>query len=462
MRHRSTILRLQQRPALIMRKNRLWSMAALFLTLVLVCSSVAAHDLPMNSIMNAFVKVEPRQMDLVVRVPLDLLRGVPFPVKDAQYDVAASEPAAQLALVLLEDGFVLLEDGVRLTPSSSSGRLSPPSDRSFESYESAAALADRPPDATTRIFYDKGSFDVHFTYPISSPKSVFKIQTQVAADLGSGAMLTVRYLPVDDSSRAMIINSGAEPAALNPAWHHAAGGFIVLGIDHILTGIDHLLFLFCLVIPFRRLRGLISVITAFTLAHSITLFASAFHLAPQGAWFPPFVEMAIAASIVYTAIENLVGANLRRRWLVAGMFGLVHGFGFSNALGQSLQFAGSHLLLSLFSFNIGIEIGQLAVLAIMLPGLVLFRRLVAERTGIIILSAVVAVIGCYWIVERWQVLNRVQWPRLDADAVVSAARWAAVVLIVLAAAWILSKWTGHKSHRRLKTLESAGPVERAP
>jgi HupE / UreJ protein len=437
-------------------------MAALFLTLALVCSSVAAHDLPMNSIMNAFVKVEPRQMDLVVRVPLDLLRGVPFPVKDAQYDVGASEPAAQLALVLLEDGFVVLEDGVRLTPSSSSGRLSPPSDRSFESYESAAALADRPPDATTPILYDKGSFDVHFTYPISSPKSVFKIQTQVAADLGSGAMLTVRYLPVDESSRAMIINSGAEPSALNPAWYHAAGGFILLGIDHILTGIDHLLFLFCLVIPFRRLRGLISVITAFTLAHSITLFASAFHLAPQGAWFPPFVEMAIAASIVYTAIENLVGANLRRRWLVAGMFGLVHGFGFSNALGQSLQFAGSHLLLSLFSFNIGIEIGQLAVLAIMLPGLVLFRRLVAERTGIIILSAVVAVIACYWIVERWQVLNQTQWPRLDADALVAAVGWAAIALIVFAAARMLSKWTAHRSQRRVKALESAGPAERAP
>jgi HupE / UreJ protein len=122
----------------------------------------------------------------------------------------------------------------------------------------------------------------------------------------------------------------------------------------------------------------------------------------------------------------------------------------------------SHLLLSLFSFNIGIEIGQLAVLAIMLPGLLLFRRLVAERTGIIILSAVVAVIGGYWIVECWQVLNQMQWPRLDADAVVGDARWAAVALMVLAAAWILSKWTAHKSHRRVKALGSAGRVERAP
>lgn len=87
----------------VVRRSQLRFMAALLLMLAVVCSSVAAHDLPMNSIMNAFVKVEPRQIDLVVRVPQDLLRGVPFPAKGSQYDVAASGSAAELALVLLED-----------------------------------------------------------------------------------------------------------------------------------------------------------------------------------------------------------------------------------------------------------------------------------------------------------------------------------------------------------------------
>ena len=72
---------------------------------------------------------------------------------------------------------------------------------------------------------------------------------------------------------------------------------MVLGVEHILSGIDHLLFLLCLIIPFRKIRGLIPVITAFTLGHSVTLLGSAFNLAPSGAWFPPFVETAIAASI---------------------------------------------------------------------------------------------------------------------------------------------------------------------
>jgi hypothetical protein len=419
--------------------------AAVILALAQASSPAAAHALPTNTIMNAFVKVEPKQAHLVVRLPLDLLLGLPFPQKGSQYDLAASGPVTQLALLALADGFIILENGVRLKPTEASGRLSPPSDRSFENYDAAVALASRPPDPATPILYDQGYFDVHFTYPISSPKSEFKIQAQVAPDLGNATKLAVRYLPLGETSRAMLITGGSDPVALNPAWYNAAGGFLALGIEHILSGIDHLLFLFCLIIPFRRLRGLISVITAFTLAHSITLFASAFQLAPRGAWFPPFVETAIAGSIVYMALENIVGPDLRRRWLITGMFGLVHGFGFSYALGQSLQFAGSYLLLSLFSFNVGIEIGQLCVLALILPLLALFRRVVPERMLVIVLSAIVAYVGWHWMTERSQALLQVEWPRLDATGLVTLARWAAALLLAFAVARQLINWPKRRS-----------------
>jgi hypothetical protein len=156
------------------------------------------------------------------------------------------------------------------------------------------------------------------------------------------------------------------------------------------------------------------------------------------------VETAIACSIVYMALENIVGANLRRRWLITGLFGLVHGFGFSYALGQQLQFAGSHLLVSLFSFNVGIEIGQLFVLALMLPALALFRRVVPERMGVIILSAIVAHTGWHWMTERWEVLRQAEWPRLDAANLVTLARWVAALLLAFAAARLLAKWVGRK------------------
>jgi hypothetical protein len=437
-----------------MLRNRVGFTAALALALTFAAVPVSAHDLPANTIMNAFVKIEPKQAHLVVRIPLDLLRGLSFPLKGDQYDLAASGPATQQGLAILAEGFILLENGARLTPSESSGRLSPPSDHSFQDYETAVALAGRPSDPTAGIAYNQGFFDVHFVYPISSPTSVFKIQTLVASDLGSLTKLTVRYLPLNEPSRAMLITGGAEPVALNPAWYHAAAGFVVLGVEHILSGIDHLLFLFCLVIPFRRWRGLISVITAFTIAHSVTLFASAFNLAPKGAWFPPFVETAIAASIVYMALENIVGADLRRRWMITGMFGLVHGFGFSYALGQQLQFAGSHLLVSLFSFNVGIEVGQLMVLAVMLPALALFRRVVPERVGVIILSALAAHTAWHWMMERWQALKQAPWPTLDADSIITLARWVAALLLAFGAARLLVNWLGRKFPSRVELPET--------
>ena len=103
---------------------------------------------------------------------------------------------------------------------------------------------------------------------------------------------------------------------LDPRWHQAAWRFVELGFFHIVNptdGTDHLLFLLCLVIPFRRLKPLVIVVTAFTIAHSITLIASAFDLAPDALWFPPLIETAIAASIVYMALENIVGSELCAR-----------------------------------------------------------------------------------------------------------------------------------------------------
>ena len=405
-------------------------------------SPVAAHTLPTNTVMNAFVKIEPRQADLVIRIPAVLLPGLPFPRQGSEYDLAASEPVIELALQVLADGFVFLEDGVRLTPVKASARLSPSVDRSFENYESAVVHADEPADPATHVSYEQSALDVHFTYLISSPGSVFKIQSQVAADLGNSTKLLVRYVPLAESSRAMIITSGSEPVSLNPTWYEAAGSFVELGIRHILSGIDHLLFLFCLVIPFRRARGLFSVITAFTLAHSVTLFASAFRAAPKGAWFPPFVETAIAASILYMALENVFGANLRRRWLITGMFGLVHGFGFADVLTEQLQFAGSYLLVSLFSFNVGIELGQMLVLLLMLPALALCRRLVPERMLVITLSAIAACIASRWMWERYQVLRRQQWPSLED--LFRLARWPALLLLVVGIGSLIVKWLRRK------------------
>ena len=429
------------------RRPGIPTLLALFLpTALAMCLVLAtvrpasAHEFKLESLMNAFVKIEAREAHLVIRLPLHVTQTVRFPLKGAEIDLANVEPALQRGLGALGHAVTLWEGDRPLVPQSAIGRLSLPSDRSFESYEGAVAHVAQPPAPDTQIYTDQGYFDAHLIYAIQSPASRFSIRTQVAPELKDYLKLAIRYLPLGESGRAMMITSRSGKVPLNPPWYQAGAGFVMLGILHILSGFDHLLFLLCLVIPFLRLRQVVGIVTAFTVAHSFTLLGSAYGLAPTGDWFPPFVETAIAASIVYMALENIVGADLGRRWMITGLFGLVHGFGFSYGLKENLQFAGTHLLVSLFSFNIGIEIGQIAVLAVMLPVLALLRRYVlAGRVGIIVLSALVAHTGWHWMIERAQVLWQIEWPRLDAAGLATLARWVAGVLLVGGAVRFLTR-----------------------
>src|SRR4029453_17220261 len=197
----------------------------------------------------------------------------------------------------------------------------------------------------------------------------------------------------------------------DPRWSQAVLRFVNLGFFHILDGTDHLLFLFCLVIPFRRIWTLVPIVTAFTVAHSITLIAAAYNYAPGALWFPPLIETPMPTPTVYMAFENIGVDAPRRRWLITFLFGLVHGFGFSFGLQHTLQFAGSHLLTSLLSFNIGVELGQL-----------LFRSVVAERMGTIILSAIVAHTAWHWMTDRYAVLQQFPWPEITAADAASGIR----------------------------------------
>jgi uncharacterized membrane-anchored protein YitT (DUF2179 family) len=306
-------------------------------------------------------------------------------------------------------------------------------------------------------------FDILLEYPITSDRARFSIDPRFAR-FGIRVVTTMRFLMPDQPERAYQFTGDPGLVRLDPRWHQAAFQFVKLGFTHILDGIDHLLFLFCLVIPFRRFRALVAVVTAFTVAHSITLFASAYNLAPDALWFPPLIETLIATSIVYMALENIVGTTaaqntqgpdvgavrepplrwaasaLKRRWVVAFAFGLVHGFGFSFALRQTLQFAGSHLLTSLLSFNIGVELGQLLVLVAFIPALdLLFKYVVAERLGTIVLSALVTHTAWHWMTERASILRqfRFEWPVLDALFWASALRWMMLAVIAAGLYWLV-------------------------
>jgi len=422
---------------------RRWSVLLAAGLLLASPSAPSAHEIPARVTILAFVKPEGRKLHLLVRVPLEAMRDMQYPLHGASYlnfpGIDSLLPDA--ARVWIANQVDVYEGSTKLTNATIvAAHVALPSDRSFENYDAAVKRVTGPGlPSTTELAWQQAMMDVLFEYPISSDSSRFSINPALAR-LGVRTNTILRFLPAGGAERAFEYSGDPGLVHLDPRWSQALWRFIQLGFAHILDGVDHLLFILCLVIPFRRIRPLIAVITSFTAAHSITLFASALGFAPSALWFPPLIEVLIALSIVYMALENIVGPKLERRWLMAFGFGLVHGFGFSFALRESLQFAGTHLVTSLLGFNIGVELGQLACLLVAIPLLnALFKFVVAERMGTILLSAIVAHTAWHWMLDRWTVLHQFnfQWPVFDAAFLAGAMRATILLLVLAGALWLM-------------------------
>jgi HupE/UreJ protein len=199
----------------------------------------------------------------------------------------------------------------------------------------------------------------------------------------------------------------ADPVTVSRSTLAAVGTFIKEGVRHILEGLDHVLFVLCLVIGARTFSGLLWRVTGFTIGHSITLSAGFFGFVPKGLWFVPAVETAIALSIVYAAVIVIWPGKRDKSdekfvFLVTAFIGLLHGLGFSFVLKNILQVTSPDIWQSLLAFNVGVEIGQLAIVTAVWPLLWLLSRtssnsIVAVRTTIAITCAGIAL---YWTAER--------------------------------------------------------------
>lgn len=172
--------------------------------------------------------------------------------------------------------------------------------------------------------------------------------------------------------------------------------FFLLGVEHLLTGYDHILFLFSVILVATTFGSTLKVITSFTVAHSITLALAFIGLISLPS---SVVEPLIALSIVYVALENLRGGNFSKRWMVTFFFGLIHGLGFVGAL-KEITVSESELIASILSFNLGIEGGQALLIALIYPLLYLARKRswwpVFQRFA----SVIIGIAGLYWLIGR--------------------------------------------------------------
>jgi hypothetical protein len=432
--------------------NRRVAAVLVALVLLLPTWSGEAHEIPADVTVQAFVRPDGGTLRMLLRVPLVTLRDYDFDVSGPGYlEIEGADSMIREAVDVWIPDYIRMFEGNRDLGrgSTEAVRVAIPGDRAFRTWDRAYEnVRSEPLPTGIALPPQQAMVDVLLEWPIESEASDFSIESGLA-HLGLRTVTVLRFLPAGGAERAFQFSGNPGMVRLDPRWHQAAWRFVVLGFEHILDGIDHLLFLLVLVVPIRSFLALVPIVTSFTIAHSITLIAAALGITPNALWFPALIETGIALSIVFMAFENILGTSLSHRWMVAFGFGLVHGFGFSFALSESLQFAGGHLLTSLLSFNVGVELGQLFVLALVVPVLRLaFARWLPEVMGVVVISAVLAHTGWHWMLERGGELIQYDFalPALNTRFALVMLDWAILAAIVAGTLfglrWGFARWTG--------------------
>ncbi len=422
---------------------------ALLLALTLQ-AALAAHDIPDEIVVQSYVRPQQNQLQVLLRIPLLAVADANLPKDGTGYlampyiDAALVEAANQIS-----NGVVFLEGDERLTRyEMANARISLPSDRSFDTFDGALARVRgaKLPD-TTQVYYNQGFLDLELHFPIRSEASPFSMRVLFGRGLANRTATYINFVRPDGAVRAFRIHDDTPLVHLDPKTHQAGFVFLKAGFYRFLDGFDHLLFVVILALPFRRAQDLLKPFAAFAIAHSIALVIAAFAMGGVDTWFAPTVGALIALSLVYVSIENAFAgpstafraAIQGHRWVVALVFGLFHGLGFAIALQDSLQFAGSHPIVALAAYNIGLELGTLIILAIVLPAAnLLISQAAAERAGLIVASVIIGHTGWHWMTERLAIARLSSWPLMDLNLLLTVVRWLLAMTVVGGMVWFLS------------------------
>ena len=239
-----------------------------------------------------------------------------------------------------------------------------------------------------------------FAAPRPHDLSKISVALPLFEDFGADYKVLAR-ITIDEESHEDVLTGSAMRASV--AGVETESGvtrgplsFLKLGIEHIFIGIDHILFLLALIVIGGRFKQLVKIVTAFTLAHSVTLALAALQIVT-----PPtrLIESLIALTIVYVASENLWVTKADYRWVITGAFGLVHGFGFANVL-RELGLPKKGFIASLVTFNLGVEIGQIVIVSLMWPLVWALSRSKHRRAIVSLLSSAIALVGLGWFLQR--------------------------------------------------------------
>jgi hypothetical protein len=416
-------------------------------------AALRAHEIPNDVTVQMFVRPEGQRLRVVLRVPLAAMRDVDYPkqgfINSGLLDIGRADSTLRDAATLWVGDFLdVYEDANKLAyPRVAAALASVQSDPSFASYEAALGhvLGPRLGD-DTEFIWTQGLLDVLFEFPIRSDRSQFSMDPRFAR-LGIRTLTVVRFMPPSGEVRLFELDGDPGIVRLNPRADQAMRQFGVLGFRRLLDGIEELLLLVCLVLPFRRPALVTSIAASFFVAFTTTLAAAAFGLSPDGLWFRPLVATLVAASILYAALEDVIGTRLERRRLCTFVFGLVCGFAFSFDLKQNLQLAGGHRLAAFVAYDAGLVAGALVALVVAVPVFALIvRYVVAERVATALVAALVAHSAWHWAIDRGDLLRRYrfEWPAIDLLFWAGAMRWAMLLVLAAGLYWLMFSVLGRR------------------
>ena len=424
--------------------------------LALTChAALRAHDIPDEIVLQSYVKPAENRLQVLLRIPLIAIADANLP-KDGPGYLALRhlDPALREAANQISNGMVFLEGDDRLTGYELAGaRISLPSDRSFTSYDDALRHVRGPklPD-DTQIYYNQGFLDLELSFPIRSQDSRFSMRVLFGRGLANRTATSITFIRPDGAVREFRMHDDTSLVHLDPRLHEAAGVFLRAGFYQFLNGLEPLLFVIALALPYRRARDIVKPIAAFAAAHCIGLALVATGSVSVGAWLVPVIGAIIALSIVYVAIENAIhvtsttpGKGLGHRWIVALVFGLAHGFGFAIALQETLQFAGSHTFAAIAAYNVGLELATLIILAIAVPAFnLLFTQVVSERAGTIVSSVLIGHAGWHWMTERIAIARMTGGPAPDFNLLLMVVRMLLALTVAGGVVWFLAGFVRRK------------------
>ena len=413
------------------RRFAAFSVAAMLVTVFTVTNAIAHFQLNVN-LRIVHVVHEQDTVRLLVRVPMAYLvadkigelgdDGLPTPAPYTRNRIEAGALVHELDAEwlrgapqglgkILADALVLEARGQRFAARVGRVRAYPAREQPpFATRDEAFAVFDGPvyADRFDETYVGDTVVDAELVYRSANPLIRYSLRSTL--DPGLDRQDETANLILDHSATKPLVfrvrGLMTDPIHVSRSPWRAGWTFIVEGIRHILEGLDHVLFVFCLVLGASTLGALAWRVTGFTIGHSITLSLGFFGYVPSGGWFIPLIETGIAASIVYAAAIAVLRIEHRSTTVVTAALGLLHGLGFSFVLKTILNLDAPNLWQSLLAFNVGVEIGQLAIALCIWPLLWLIaqrqpNRMAAVRFALAVPCIVVAAI---WIGQRGTLL----------------------------------------------------------